>query len=66
LRSDKIKKGVERAPHRALLYATGVTKKSLSKPFVGIASSFSSIVPDHIQNLTHQGDEFKTRHEEVR
>jgi len=49
LRSDRIKKGVERAPHRALLYATGVTKKSLSKPFIGIASSFSSIVPGHIQ-----------------
>lgn len=49
MRSDKIKKGVERAPHRALLYATGITKKSLSKPFIGIASSFSSIVPGHIQ-----------------
>lgn len=49
MRSDKIKKGIERAPHRALLYATGITKKSLSKPFIGIASSFSSIVPGHIQ-----------------
>jgi len=49
LRSDRIKKGIERAPHRALLYATGVTKKSLSKPFIGIASSFSSIIPGHIQ-----------------
>lgn len=49
MRSDRIKKGVERAPHRALLYATGITKKSLSKPFIGIASSFSSIVPGHIQ-----------------
>lgn len=49
MRSDKIKKGIERAPHRALLYATGITKKSLSKPFVGIASSFSSIIPGHIQ-----------------
>lgn len=49
MRSDRIKKGIERAPHRALLYATGVTKKSLSKPFIGIASSFSSIVPGHIQ-----------------
>lgn len=49
MRSDKIKKGIERAPHRALLYATGMTKKSLSKPFIGIASSFSSIVPGHIQ-----------------
>ncbi len=49
MRSDRIKKGIERAPHRALLYATGVTKKSLGKPFIGIASSFSSIIPGHIQ-----------------
>ncbi len=49
MRSDKIKKGIERAPHCALLYARGVTKKSLSEPFIGIASNFSSIVPGHIQ-----------------
>jgi len=49
LRSDKIKRGIERTPHRALLYATGITKSSLNKPFVGIASSFSDIVPGHIQ-----------------
>ena len=49
MRSDKIKKGIERAPHRALLYATGITQKSLDKPFIGIASSFSGIIPGHIQ-----------------
>jgi len=49
MRSDKVKKGVERTPHRALLYSTGVTRRALEKPFVGIASAFSDIVPGHIQ-----------------
>ncbi len=49
MRSDRIKKGIERTPHRALLYSTGLTKKALRKPFVGIASSFSDIVPGHTQ-----------------
>lgn len=48
MRSDIIKEGVERAPHRALLHATGVTKKAMSKPFVGVISSFTDIVPGHI------------------
>ena len=48
MRSDNIKKGINKAPHRALLYATGVSKKSLNKPFIGIASSFSELVPGHV------------------
>ncbi len=48
MRSDQIKKGLERTPHRALLYSTGMTEKALNKPFVGIGSSFSDIVPGHI------------------
>lgn len=48
MRSDLIKKGLDRAPHRALLHATGVTKDALSKPFVAIISSFTDIVPGHI------------------
>lgn len=48
MRSDTIKKGAARAPHRALLYSTGVSKKNIDKPFIGIASSFSDIVPGHI------------------
>ena len=43
-----IKKGIERAPHRALLYATGVTPGNLSLPFVGVVSSFTDIIPGHI------------------
>ncbi len=48
LRSDVIKKGFERIPHRALLYSTGLTPEDMHKPFIGIASSFSDLVPGHI------------------
>jgi dihydroxy-acid dehydratase len=48
MRSDIIKEGIERAPHRALLHATGVTRNTLSLPFVGVISSFTDIVPGHI------------------
>ena len=47
MKSDNIKKGIDRAPHRALLHATGVTPNQLKKPFIGIASSFSDLVPGH-------------------
>lgn len=47
MRSDSIKKGIHKAPHRSLLYATGVSKEGLKKPFIGIASSFSDLVPGH-------------------
>ena len=48
MRSDVTKKGLERAPHRALLYATGIRKQDLSKPFIGIASSFTDLIPGHV------------------
>jgi dihydroxy-acid dehydratase len=48
MRSDRTKKGLERAPHRALIYATGVSKKNLKKPFIGIASSFTDLIPGHV------------------
>lgn len=48
MRSDNIKKGIARAPHRGLLMATGVSKKNMNAPFIGIASSFSDLVPGHI------------------
>ena len=47
MRSDIIKKGIARAPHRSLLYATGVSPKVIDRPFIGIASSFTDIVPGH-------------------
>ena len=48
MRSDATKKGLERAPHRALLYATGMRKQDLNKPFIGIASSFTDLIPGHV------------------
>jgi len=48
LMSNKIKKGFQYAPHRALLYATGLSQEDINKPFIGIASSYSDIVPGHI------------------
>ena len=48
MRSDNIKTGVARTPHRSLLMATGVSKTNMQAPFIGIASSFSDLVPGHI------------------
>jgi len=48
LRSDRIKKGLERAPHRSLLFATGITRSELDKPMIGIATSFTDLIPGHI------------------
>ena len=48
MRSDNITKGIARTPHRGLLMATGVSKKNMHAPFIGIASSFSDLVPGHI------------------
>lgn len=47
MRSDRVKKGLERMPHRALLYATGLDKKRMGKPFIGIASAFTDLIPGH-------------------
>ncbi|TQR17636.1 dihydroxy-acid dehydratase [Psychrobacillus soli] len=48
MRSDMIKKGVDRAPHRSLLYATGVKTKDLDKPFIGVCNSYIDIIPGHM------------------
>jgi dihydroxy-acid dehydratase len=48
MRSDEVKKGLERTPHRALLYGTGITEGDWNKPFVGIASSFTDLIPGHM------------------
>ncbi|PWU68781.1 dihydroxy-acid dehydratase [Gracilibacillus dipsosauri] len=48
-RSDTIKIGVDRAPHRSLLYATGKVKaKDLGKPFIGVCNSYIDIIPGHV------------------
>lgn len=48
MRSKIIKEGLERVPHRALLYATGIPKTEMHKPFIGVATSFTDIIPGHI------------------
>lgn len=48
MRSEKIKTGIARTPHRGLLMAAGVSRKNMDAPFIGIASSFSDLVPGHI------------------
>ncbi len=48
MQSDNIKSGIARTPHRGLIMATGVSKKNMQAPFIGIASSFSDLVPGHI------------------
>jgi dihydroxy-acid dehydratase len=48
MRSRKIKSGLERLPHRALLYATGISRSEMKKPFIGVATSFTDLIPGHI------------------
>ncbi len=48
MRSDRIKKGLERAPHRSLLRALGLTEEELRRPLVGVANAFNEIVPGHV------------------
>jgi dihydroxy-acid dehydratase len=48
MRSDKIKKGIDRAPHRALLRAAGLKDEDFDKPFIGICNSFVEIIPGHM------------------
>ncbi|MCK6438780.1 MAG: dihydroxy-acid dehydratase [Planctomycetes bacterium] len=47
MRSDQIKKGFSRAPHRALLRACGLGEGDFDKPFIGVANSFVEIIPGH-------------------
>jgi dihydroxy-acid dehydratase len=48
MRSDTVKKGFQRAPHRALLHACGLADGDINKPFIGVANSFCEIVPGHV------------------
>jgi dihydroxy-acid dehydratase len=58
MRSDEIKKGTERAPQRALLKSLGLTDEDIAKPFVGIANSYTSVVPGHV-HLRELGEAVK-------
>lgn len=48
MRSDEVKRGIERAPHRSLLKALGIDDEELDKPFIGVINSYSEIIPGHI------------------
>jgi dihydroxy-acid dehydratase len=48
MRSDTIKAGVDRAPHRSLLRAAGVKDADMGKPFIGVCNSFVEIIPGHV------------------
>jgi dihydroxy-acid dehydratase len=48
MRSDLIKQGLERTPHRALLKGTGIPQSELEKPFIGVATSFTDLIPGHV------------------
>ncbi len=52
LRSDVVKRGIERAAHRALLNALGVREKDLDKPFIAVVNSYTTIVPGHMHLQT--------------
>ena len=47
MRSDEVKKGHDRAPHRSLFRATGLKDEDFNKPFIGVANSFIEIIPGH-------------------
>jgi len=47
MRSDEVKKGHNRAPHRSLLRATGLQDEDFNKPFIGVANSFIEVIPGH-------------------
>jgi dihydroxy-acid dehydratase len=48
MKSDAAKKGIERAPHRSLIYALGCSREDIDKPFIGVVNSFTDVVPGHI------------------
>jgi len=47
MRSDQMKKGLERAPHRSLLKALAYTDEEINRPIIGIANSFNEVIPGH-------------------
>ncbi|MCX5813290.1 MAG: dihydroxy-acid dehydratase [Proteobacteria bacterium] len=48
MRSDKMKKGIDRAPHRSLFYAMGYLPEEIERPIIGIANSVNEVIPGHI------------------
>ncbi len=48
MRSDRVKAGFDRAPHRSLMRATGMTDEDISRPFIAICNSFNEVIPGHV------------------
>ena len=48
MRSDRAKSGLERAPHRSLFYAAGLTPEELNRPLIGVVNAYNEIVPGHV------------------
>jgi dihydroxy-acid dehydratase len=48
MRSNTVKQGIDRAPHRALLRATGLTDQDFTKPFIGVCNSYIDLIPGHV------------------
>lgn len=48
MNSDQVKKGLERAPHRSLMHATGLTDEDIKKPFIAVCNSFNEVIPGHV------------------
>lgn len=58
MRSDNVKSGTERAPHRSLFNALGYTDEELQRPLIGVVNSYNEIVPGHM-NLDKIADAVK-------
>ncbi len=48
MRSDTVNKGIERAPHRSLMRATGLTTEDFKKPYIGVCNSYNQVIPGHV------------------
>ena len=59
MKSDVVKRGLERAPHRALMHALGWRRTEIDKPIIGVVNSFTEVVPGHI-HLRHIAEAVKT------
>ena len=64
-RSDNLKTGVARAPHRSLLKALGFVDEEMGRPVIGIANSFNEIIPGHV-GLKNIVQAVKRRHSQRR
>ena len=55
MRSDTVKSGIERAPHRSLMRATGLSGEDIKKPFIGVCNAYTDVIPGHV-HLRQVGD----------